>query len=244
MEGKEIRVLKMNNVESIVASLVSSSILTGAVLWMARIWLSERLKQSIEHEYATHLESHKATLKAEMDFKMAEHQAKLDSGNAQSLERMRADLQIAAAQRQLQHKHLQEREAEAIAETYENLSDLMAKGAAYVSIVESQSMGSKAERRERLDAALAKFRERFRLHRLYLPRALADSVQSFKDEIFTRARKFANRVERDNLDHGVTDLWAETDEYMQKAAPALFDQLEIEFRRRLGQEEPLASASG
>lgn len=234
----------MNNIESVIASLVSSSVLTVAVLWGARLWLSERLKRSIEHEYATRLESHKATLKAEMDFKMAEYQAKLESENAQSLERMRADLQIAAIQRQLQYKHLQEREAEAIAETYENLSDLMAKGAAYVSIVESQSMGSKAERRERLAAALAKFRERFRLHRLYLPRALADSVQSFKNEIFTRTHKFANRVERDNHDHDVTELWAETDEYMQEEAPALFDQLESEFRRRLGQEEPFASASG
>lgn len=234
----------MNIVETISASVVTSGILTGAVLWMARLWLSERLRRSIEHEYATRLESHKAMLKAEMDSKVAEHQAKLDAGNAKSLERTRADLQIAAAQRQLQHKHLQEREAEAIAETYENLAELMSKGADYVSTMESPSMGSKAERREKLGAALTRFDKHFRLHRLYLPKPLANSVQSFKKEIFIRAHRFMNRVEREIPGHDVTELWETTDEYMQKEAPALFDRLEAEFRRRLGQEESFLSEGG
>jgi hypothetical protein len=235
----------MNIIETIATSLLSSSVLTVAVLWMARFWLTERLKQSIQHEYATRLESHKATLKAEMELKLAEHQAKLGSDSAQSLERMRADLQIAAAQRQLLHRHLHEREAEAIAETYENLSDVQAKGAAYVSIAQTQPMGSKSERREALNSALGKFGSRFRLHRLYLPRTLADSVQSFESEIFRRASRFAARVEPGMSDpHEAIEEWNAADEYMQKEAPALFDKLESEFRRRLGQEVPLASVSG
>lgn len=231
----------MSYIESFLTSLVTSGMVTAAILWTVRLWLTERLKQSIQHEYGVLLESHKATLKAEMDLKVAGYQAKLASENAQSLERLRADLQIAASQRQLQQKHLHEREAEAIAETYENLSELRTKFSDYVSIVESPAMGSKAERREAFSVALTKFRTRFRLHRLYLPRALADSVASFQRELFRLAHTFALRIEPDQRDRDTTELWIKIDEFMEKEAPVLFDQLENQFRRRLGQEVPTTS---
>lgn len=265
----------MSYLETVFVSLATSGALSAAVLWAARLWISERLKQSLQHEYATQLESHKATLKAEMDLTLAEHQARLAAENAQSLERLRADLateaarhkatqdvllaerqaaitaknaetverlradlQIAAAQRQLLYKHLHEREAEAIAETYENIIDMKEKCAMYVSIMETPAMGSKSDRRDALRAAFTKFKNRFRLHRLYLPRALADAVQSFEGELFRRARTFASYIEREVPGKDNTELWMDIDEWMEKEASALLDQLENEFRRRLGQEVP------
>jgi hypothetical protein len=92
--------------DSFITALVTSGALTAAILWIARLWVSERLKQSIGHEYSTELEKHKATLKAEFDFKLAEHQSALTSENAVALERLRADLSVAAASHKAAHDQL------------------------------------------------------------------------------------------------------------------------------------------
>jgi hypothetical protein len=43
----------------------------GAILtWLLRNWISERLKQSIRHEYAEKLEAHKAQLKVDIDIRI------------------------------------------------------------------------------------------------------------------------------------------------------------------------------
>ncbi|MBI4002111.1 MAG: hypothetical protein HY348_10040 [Nitrospira defluvii] len=50
---------------------ILSSGLSGAVLvWLLRNWISERLKQSIQHEYSEKLEIHKAQIKIELDFRI------------------------------------------------------------------------------------------------------------------------------------------------------------------------------
>ncbi len=57
----------MDFIVSIISSATVSGLLAAAVVWLSRNWLSERLKRSIEHEYAQKLEAHKAILKAEND---------------------------------------------------------------------------------------------------------------------------------------------------------------------------------
>jgi hypothetical protein len=230
-----------NYIWTILASTVASATVTTGILLLAKTWMSERIKQSIQYEYATRLELHKATFKAEFDVKVAEYQAAMGLENSQILERLKADLAIAAAQRQMVHKGIYEREAEAISETYENISDVLTTCAAYVSIVEIPSMGSKADRRVSLNRALEKFRSRFRLQRLYLPRVLADSVDSFARELLRRATAFALRVDHDAHSHEASEYWMKVDEYMEKEAPALFEQLEREFRLRLGQDESVGA---
>lgn len=52
---------------TLIASTSASSVLAGVLIWLTRTWLSERLHQSIRHEYNEKLESLKARLSAEAD---------------------------------------------------------------------------------------------------------------------------------------------------------------------------------
>ncbi|MEK6683367.1 MAG: hypothetical protein AABY46_01765 [Nitrospirota bacterium] len=64
---------------TILSSLTFSGILTALLLFLTRSWLSERLKQSIEHEYAQKLETYKHALRAEHEIAIE----RLRASNAQ-----------------------------------------------------------------------------------------------------------------------------------------------------------------
>jgi hypothetical protein len=67
---------------TIVTSVGASGLLTAGLIYLTKAWITERVKNSIKHEYDVKLESHKAVLKAEQEA---------------ALERMRADnAQLAA----------------------------------------------------------------------------------------------------------------------------------------------------
>jgi hypothetical protein len=55
------------NYITIVLSIFSSAILNGALFFLLKTWITERLRQSIAHEYALQLETHRAELKKEYD---------------------------------------------------------------------------------------------------------------------------------------------------------------------------------
>ncbi|MBK0052756.1 hypothetical protein [Stenotrophomonas sp. S39] len=48
-------------------SLVSGGVGGGALVWLAKGWISERLRQSIQHEYAQKLESYKTELNSKVE---------------------------------------------------------------------------------------------------------------------------------------------------------------------------------
>jgi len=60
----------MDTILSIISGSIGGALLTG----LLRNWISERLKQSIQHEYAQKLETHKAELNADMQSILHEHQ--------------------------------------------------------------------------------------------------------------------------------------------------------------------------
>jgi len=93
----------------IVSSATVATLVASGLAWLTRTWISERLKNSIGHEYSQRLETHKA---------------QLDSANNSMLERLRADLQIAASEHQIRFSRLHEKQAEAVAETYRLLWEL------------------------------------------------------------------------------------------------------------------------
>ena len=66
---------------SVVSSATVSGLLTAALVFLSKSWISQRIKSSIEHEYAEKLESFKAQLKAEHDTALE----KLKASNAQNL---------------------------------------------------------------------------------------------------------------------------------------------------------------
>ena len=52
----------MTEIQTFILSLVSGSSASALVVWLARNWMSERIKNSIKHEYDSKLETHKAQL--------------------------------------------------------------------------------------------------------------------------------------------------------------------------------------
>lgn len=52
---------------SLVSSATAGGLVAGLLVFLTRTWLAERIKRSIEHEYAQKLETHKAQLRADCD---------------------------------------------------------------------------------------------------------------------------------------------------------------------------------
>ena len=48
-------------------SILSGSLSSAVLVWLAKGWISERLKQSIQHEYAEKLESYKTELNSKVE---------------------------------------------------------------------------------------------------------------------------------------------------------------------------------
>jgi hypothetical protein len=116
----------------LITSAAVSTVLAAALVWLSRLWISERLKSAIKSEYEQKLETHKAQLKAQSDIE---------------IERLRSQLSIAATEHQVRFSRLHEKRAEVVAETYKLLLDLHQRLANYVSIIEFSNDPPIAERR-------------------------------------------------------------------------------------------------
>src|SRR5689334_22833592 len=53
----------MSEIITFISSIGGSTLLTAGLIFLARNWISERIKNAIKHEYDEKLETHKAQLK-------------------------------------------------------------------------------------------------------------------------------------------------------------------------------------
>lgn len=60
--------------EQILNSVISGGLAGAVIVWFLRNWISERLKESIKHEYAQKLEAYKAELNSSMQAALYEQQ--------------------------------------------------------------------------------------------------------------------------------------------------------------------------
>jgi len=95
--------------DTIITAILSSSIISGLLIWMTKSWIAERLKNSIKHEYDQKLESHKAQLKYEADTE---------------IEKIKAELQIEAHRNSVNYSTLHSKRAEYITQLYSRLVNL------------------------------------------------------------------------------------------------------------------------
>jgi len=58
----------------IILNIISGGLSGALIVWLLRHWISERIKESIRHEYAQRLETYKAELNANMQAALHEHQ--------------------------------------------------------------------------------------------------------------------------------------------------------------------------
>jgi hypothetical protein len=55
---------------SLFLATITSGVVTSLILYLAKSWITERLKQAIAHEYAQKLEAHRAALKSDYDLQL------------------------------------------------------------------------------------------------------------------------------------------------------------------------------
>lgn len=211
----------MDLIVSILASSAISATLLATIAFLAKSWISERLKSSIKHEYDQKLESLKAILKAQNDVE---------------LERLRSQLAIAAIEHQVRFQSQHEKSATVIADVYRQTSQLYSAVSNYLKPVEYESDGPQSERRETVNKLLTKFSDYFYENRIYLPGDTAKRVESFRNKLYDVAQKFAEKVEipKDKTGNWEPKAWSETWKELTKEINPLREELEDEFRSLLG----------
>jgi hypothetical protein len=222
-------------VTTLLSSAAVTVVLTGTLFWLLKNWLSERLRTSIKHEYDVLLESHKAQLLTAFNAENETHKARLHAENAAATERLKAELSIAAAERQIRFARLHEKVADSVAEMYSRLSTFAISLERYTSVLETPTMGSKEERRLAMAEALREFDEYFRKHELYIPKELANRIKTFVEKLHGMAVEFMVGVEQggDNR-YADRDTWVKVDKELRGEARPLLEGLKDEFRGLLG----------
>ena len=212
-----------DTLQTILGSVFASTVICGALGWLLRAWISERLKGAIKNEYDLKLELFKSELKAASDVQIAE---------------LKARLQIAASERSVQFSHIYSKSAETIAEVYSRLIAFGDAVAAYTSIIEYSTDPPKAERRKVVAEKFQDIQDYYKPRRIYLPRDLAEKIADFANGLFEISLEFKRGVEeggdyRRGSPEG-KDTWMEAHKYVHEHSVELIKSLEIEFQRELG----------
>ncbi len=205
---------------AVLSSTAASTILVGGLAWLNRSWLSERLKQSIQAEYSQKLETHKAQLKGQ---------------NALEMERLRASLRVAAAERSVKFSRLHEKRADVVAETYRLLHETYTAVCDYTKVFEPAGGAPRDERRRTAAAAHEELRKYYPPKLIFLPEALAAQVEHIDRELVSSFNRFAIMVEGDGAENRTRE-WFEVSSHLQNEIKETLAQLANEFRSALGDE--------
>ncbi len=206
---------------SILASSAVSAVLAAVIVFLARSWISLRLKNAIEHEYNQKLEALKASLKSEHEIE---------------LERLRSSFAIAATEHRVRFAHQYDQMASVIAETYRQISQMYGAAAEYMKPVTCEFDGTLSERRENVNRILEEFTSYFYVKRIYLPKDTAQRVEEFRNKLYHVADTFADKVEISKEETGRSQpmAWSTAWNSLTEEIRPLRAELEDEFRNLLG----------
>jgi hypothetical protein len=210
---------------SLITSAAVSALLSGFVVWLTKTWIGERLKSAIKHEYDEKLESYKAQLKAQTDIET---------------ERLKSQLSILAAERQVKFSKLHTTRAEVIAEVYKLLVQTHWDTASFVSPFEIAGEPDKQQKYATAMASTAEFFRYYEKHRIYLPATLCDQLEAAVREMRAKAIRYGTylRFEDPGLPQHVYqqkyEAWEKAWEYFEKEFPVARAALETELRNLLG----------
>lgn len=213
------------------SSAGTSAALCSALVWLARTWIGERLRNAIQAEYAAKLEMLKAQLKADADKQLESHKAILQAQNAVELERLRAQLAIAAAERNAHLSGLVPRRFDAIAATYGNLVRFQQAVAELVQGWEFNGGPTRDERAKEVADAFEAFSTDFRRQKVYLTQRSADRVGAIGQPLLSSANIYTLVISRHQ---GMHDQWIDVLDRVTNGAPAAMKLLETDLRALLG----------
>ena len=216
------------DIVTILSSAGVSALLSAGLIFLARNWLSERIKGAIKSEYDQKLESHKAQLRAQ---------------NYTALEHFKAELQIAASDRSIRLGQVFVRVVDTVEGTYSRLIAFHDAVGRYTSIFEYESDGTKEERRKIVADKYGEFLDYYRPRRPLLPKSTVKSIDEFRTQLHKYTIDFMWGVEKDGDSKKIQrgkedpDTWSKTHTFMTEKMPGILENLDDDIRRLLGTNE-------
>jgi len=198
----------MDNLSTILSSGIFGVII-GVIL---KTWFTERLSQSIKHEYDKELENFKNKL------------------------------QIEAYKRNIEYSRIHEKRLEIISELAGKMYSLHQALTQYVSVFEWEDGPTKKERRKMVVETLGDFLKFYRPKKLFLPENTVEKIDSFIKRLNDTAFKFMRNVEylheleEDEIKKSI-DIWVESDKFAVEEIPKIIQVIEDDFRKLLGMKE-------
>jgi len=214
--------MSVQDVITILSSSAIATALSGVLVFLARNWISERLKASIQHEYDQKLETHKAQLKSQTEAEII---------------RLKAQLEIAAAERNVQYSRIFEKTAEVIAQTYEKLLALSQAAEDYTQLLERRDDPSRKQLAENFRQTSIAFLEYFPPKKIYLPKETAEKIRVLSNTMHRATRQFSMALavgrgqtrEPETYDKLLDEFFKSSDQI-----PKLLELLEDDFQKLLG----------
>jgi len=202
---------------TVVNTALGTVFLTGALIFLARNWVLERLKNSIKHDYDTKLEALKASL--ELD-------------GQKTLAILKADLQLSATEHQVVFSKLHERLMDTVIEVYALLKNMYFATQAYVSEFGYSEESDFRTNRLKFEEEHKKFAEYYTPRRLFLPEQTAERIDEFQRQLWKQVRRFYRNVERPDDANSIA--WDKISDAVKEDLNVVYKDLEQEFRRLIG----------
>lgn len=199
-------------------TILTSTGMSAFVVWLAKSWISERLKNSIKHEYDEKLETHKIELRSQSDIE---------------IEKLKSQLGVTAREHEIRFILLHEKRAEVLAETYALLRALDKGLRDYVSMFESTAGPSREERRDVAADAHAAFQLYYVSKLIFFPEETANRLETIDQQLVTSFNIFAIQVDTSN-GPDKTKTWMEVNNKIESEIKPALDELANEFRKLLG----------
>lgn len=219
----------------LVTTGLTAGVVSAAVVWISKEWLSQKIKSQIESEYEHRLESYKAQLEGEYDQKLETHKAQLKAQGDVEVEKLKSELSIAAAQRQALFSNLHQRRAEVITEIYALLKEAISALADYTKAFEPVGGPSREDRRKIAVDSYNEFARQFSTRKIFLPQEAAKKLDELNMEMKGAFINFMYGVDM-MRDQGadVTRKWVDITEKIENLSKTALVELEQDFRALLG----------
>ncbi len=205
----------------VLTSAVISTALVACLAFITRSWLSERIKNSIRHEYDQKLESHKAQLKSQGEVEV---------------ERLRSQLAIQASERSVVFTRLHEQRATVIAETYSKLRSMHVALGDYTKVFEPAGDKPREERRASAAEAHKNFIDYYPANRIFLPKSCLEKIDKINQTAIEIFNGFLFEIDLVGPQRSDTMRWLSLFERVKTEMSDILVELEGEFRKILGDE--------
>ena len=211
----------MENIEIILASITSSTVITGILAFLFRTWISERLKGAIKNEYDEKLETHKANLRAETEVE---------------LEKFKSSLQIEAHKQNTRYTKVFDEIALTVTTVYEKIVLFEEAVSNYVSLIEWAEGPSKEERRNITNEKMQDFLTYYKVKKIYLPKETIEKIDAFWQGLYEISIDFLHGVDQKSERGETIDLatWKKAHDFTTKEVPNLLKSLDEDLRDIIG----------